>query len=94
VNDRAAERAGGRDRTLHPGSRTVQVFVATRLPVSRQPRNRPGEDRPPPLGWLPEASSGNAGEPCPMLIAGPGFVARAQDFAEGTKLVVTAEIQQ
>jgi hypothetical protein len=29
-----------------------------------------------------------------MLIAGPGFVARAQDFAEGTKLVVTAEIQQ
>lgn len=94
MKDGEAEGARGpatsEDHILGPGSRTVRkVFVATSLPVSR-----PG-GRGPTLGWLAEGAPGDSMlTPCPILMSGPGFLAYARDFAEGTKLVINVEIQQ
>jgi len=66
------------DKNLRPGNeRTVSVLVATRL-----------HDLPK-LFWVPAGAATGSG-----IVFGAGcFNAHADDFPEGTRLVVTAEIQ-
>jgi hypothetical protein len=77
------------ERNLRPGNTaTRQVLVATRLkatpvrPWLDQDRWLDG------LYWLPEGATTGSG-----FTSGPGFNAHAEDFPEGTRLVVTAEIE-
>lgn len=81
------------DRNLRPGNeQTRQVLIATRMP-SRFPDKYPYNTRPgwewlDGLFWVPEGATTGSG-----YTSGPGFNAHAGDFPEGTRLVVTAEIQ-
>ena len=84
------------DQNLRPGNTTTrQVLVATRLPSSfpdRFPYNRqPPEERMwlKGLFWVPEGAATGSGFTC-----GPGFTAHADDFPEGTRLVVEARIEE
>ena len=71
------------DRNLRPGNtKTTHILVAAHILVKARLRDLPK------LFWIPEGGTTGSG-----FTFGPGFNAHADDFPEGTRLVVTAEIQ-
>jgi len=81
------------ERNLRPGNeRVTRVLVATRLPCKLPdiPTYNQDPDWPylPGLFWVPEGGTTGSG-----FTFGDGYNAHAGDFPEGTRLVVTAEIQ-
>lgn len=65
------------DRNLRPGNERTSYVL-----VAARLRDLPN------LFWIPEGGTTGSG-----FSFGPGFNAHADDFPEGTQLVVTAEIQ-
>ena len=70
------------ERYMKPGNETVRrVLVATA-------RTEPLPGHKPHLSWVPE--NGESGS---SIASGPGFYADANEFPEGTRLVVTVQAE-
>jgi hypothetical protein len=79
------------DLDLRPGNESArQVLVAARVRGRRSPGTPKWEPAPrlPGLYWIREGAAAGDGH-----VFGPGFNARASDFPEGTRLIVTAQIE-
>jgi hypothetical protein len=78
------------DKNLRPGNeQTAHMLIATRLRSKMRPFGGDGEPRwLPGLYWIPEGGATGSG-----YTFGPGFNAHAEDFPEGTRLVVTARVE-
>lgn len=73
-----------RHEVLRPdNTERTQVLIATKVPNHRGDGYLPG------LFWIPEGhNQGGSG-----FTFGPGYKAHADDFPEGTRLIVTARIE-
>lgn len=91
-------RHADKDANLRPGNeRTRHVVIASRI-RSHLPDVYPYNLKPPEerewlkgLFWVREGAASTAGSS--GFEFGPGFTAHASDFPEGTRLVVTAQIE-
>jgi hypothetical protein len=77
------------ERNLRPGNeRVTQVLVATRRRSVRMIGHDEEASWLPGLFWIPEGGTTGSG-----FTFGDGYNAHASDFPEGTRLVVTAQIE-
>jgi hypothetical protein len=77
------------ERNLRPGNeRVTHILVATRLRAARMTGHDEEASWLPGLFWTPEGGTTGSG-----FTFGAGYNAHASDFPEGTRLVVTAQIE-